>query len=74
MDRRIVISYDHEADVMYLTFDESAKAVAKEIDEGIFARYKPKDRSLAGLTITNFSKKFGREPKGVAVPVYGERD
>lgn len=37
---------------------------------GIFARYDPKTEELVGLTIINFSKKFGVKPKEVAVPIY----
>lgn len=64
----VAISYDREADVMYLSFQD-IEAVAEEIDEGIFARYNPKDRSLAGFTIVNFSKKFGRKPKEIEIPL-----
>lgn len=45
MEARIAISYDKEADVMYMAFEDSA-AEAEEIEEGVFARYDPKSRSL----------------------------
>jgi len=70
MDKKICISYDHQADVMYLSFDESAKAEAEEIEDGVFARYESKTHALVGLTITNFSRKFGMELKEVVVPIY----
>ena len=45
--------------------------VAKHMnDEGIFARYNPQDKSLVGFTIINFSKKFGREPREVEIPLH----
>ncbi|MCR4405206.1 MAG: DUF2283 domain-containing protein [Candidatus Acetothermia bacterium] len=66
---RVSISYDSEADVMYLSFQD-VEAEAEELEEGVFARYNPRDKSLAGFTIINFSKKFGRAPKEVEIPLY----
>lgn len=56
--KKISISYDKEADVMYMSFGEPVKAEAEEIEEGIFARYHPKSKELVGFTVLNFSKKF----------------
>ena len=69
MDKKLMISYDKDADVMYLSFDEPAKAYGDEIDEGIFARYDPANHELLGVTIINFSRKFGKAPKAIGVPV-----
>lgn len=65
---KVAISYDREADVMYLSFQD-VEAEAEEIEDGIFARYNPKDHSLAGFTILNFSKKFTRTPKEIKIPL-----
>jgi uncharacterized protein YuzE len=70
MKKKISISYDRDVDVLYLTFVEPTEAVGDEIEEGIFARYDPKTEELVGLTIINFSRKFGVKPKEVAVPIY----
>jgi uncharacterized protein YuzE len=70
MRKKIFISYDKDADVMYLSFGKPTKAEGEEIDEGIFARYKPDTGELVGLTVINFSKKFGIEPKEVTIPIY----
>lgn len=70
MERKVSISYDKEADVIYLSFGEIVEAVAEEIEEGVFARYKPETKELVGLTITNFSKKFGLQPREVSVPAH----
>jgi uncharacterized protein YuzE len=69
MKKKISISYDRDVDVLYLTFVEPTEAVGDEIEEGIFARYDPKTEELVGLTIINFSRKFGVKPKEVAVPI-----
>ncbi|MDI6642414.1 MAG: DUF2283 domain-containing protein [Elusimicrobiota bacterium] len=70
MEKKISISFDKEADVMYLSFGEPAKAEGEEIEEGVFARYDPKSRKLVGLTVVNFSKKFGIAPKEIAIPEF----
>ncbi len=68
MHRKVAISYDRDADVMYLSF-YNAKAEADEIDDGVFARYDHKTRRLAGFTIVNFSKKFARKPREILIPI-----
>jgi len=68
MQKKITISYDKEADVVYLSFGEETNAVGEEIKDGIFARYKPDTKELVGITIINFSKKFDVEPTEVEVP------
>lgn len=66
--QKVSISYDRDADVMYLSFQD-IQAEAEEVDEGIFARYNPRDRSLIGFTILNFSKKFSKVPKAIEIPL-----
>ncbi len=68
MKKKISISYDKDADVVYLSFDGPSMAEGEEIEEGVFARYDPRTKELAGLTILNFSKKFALEPTEIAVP------
>jgi len=70
MEKKITISYDHDADVVYLSFGEPVKAVSEEVEEGVFARYSAETEELAGLTILNFSKKFDLRPKELAIPAH----
>jgi uncharacterized protein YuzE len=67
-NKKISISYDREADVMYMSFQD-VEAEAEELDEGIFARYNPNDQSLVGFTIINFSMKFAQAPKDIQIPL-----
>ena len=69
MKKQIFISYDREADVMYLSFGKPVIDVGEEIQTGVFAHYDAKTAELVGLTIINFSKKCHKEPKGIAIPV-----
>lgn len=66
--QKVSISYDRDADVMYLSFQD-VQAEAEEIEEGIFARYNPRDKSLIGFTVLNFSKKFSLVPKAIEIPL-----
>jgi len=68
MERKILIAYDKDADVVYITFAD-VKAEAEEIDNGIFARYDPKTKELVGFTIINFSRKFAKRPKEITIPI-----
>ena len=68
MEKKIMISFDKQADVMYMSFGKPVKAEGEEIKEGIFARYDPKSRKLVGLTVVNFSKKFGMHPEEISIP------
>lgn len=65
---KIRISYDKEADVVYLSFGEPVEAESEEIEEGVFARFDPKTKKLVGVTIINFSKKFGAKPREIKIP------
>lgn len=69
MDQKIIISYDKEADVMYMSFGEPSKAYGDEVDEGVFARYNPSSHELIGFTIINFSRKFDKRPRAIGIPV-----
>jgi len=64
----VAIAYDQEADTMYFSFQD-VESEAEEIDSGVFARYSHKDKSLAGFTIINFSKKFGSVTKDIEIPL-----
>ncbi len=66
---KIFISYDKEADVVYLSFGKPVKAEGEEIQNGVFARYSQNSGDLIGLTIVNFSKKFGVKPTEISVPI-----
>jgi uncharacterized protein YuzE len=68
-NKKISISFDKEADVVYLSFDEPVKAVSEEIEDGVFARYDPQTNELVGMTIMNFSLKFDRYAKEVQAPM-----
>ena len=62
---KLLISYDKEADVLYLNFANPTAAEAEKIEEGVFGRYHPQTGELVGVTIINFSQKFSKEMKPI---------
>jgi len=55
--RHLVIEYDQEADVLYLSFDLPQKADETEFfSDNILIR--KKSNKVVGLTLLNFKKKF----------------
>ncbi|MEM4721004.1 MAG: DUF2283 domain-containing protein [Candidatus Methanomethylicaceae archaeon] len=53
---KVAISYDREADVMYLSFQD-VEAEAEEIEDGIFARYNPQGSQPRRVYHTQFLQK-----------------
>jgi uncharacterized protein YuzE len=52
---KLIISYDKEADVAYLSFGEPRPSVSEEVDDYVLVRRDPKTNTIRGVTITNFS-------------------
>lgn len=55
---KLIVSYDREADVAYLSFGEPKPSVTEELDDYVLIRRDPKTREVRGVTITNFSQYF----------------
>jgi len=55
--KNIIMSYDKEADVLYVTLGKPAKGVGREISSGIIKRTDPKTKKVVGFTVVGFSKK-----------------
>jgi len=55
---KLIMSYDREADVVYIRFGEPRKAVAEEIDPYVIVRRDPDSKEIVGITITDFSTYF----------------
>jgi uncharacterized protein YuzE len=55
---KLIMSYDEDADTLYLSFGKPEKAVSEKIDAHIIVRRQPQTERIIGLTILNFSKYF----------------
>ena len=66
---QIVMSYDREADVVYISFGKPMKSVSEEIDPYVVVRRNPKTKEILGITITNFTKYFeAKKQLSIKVP------
>ncbi len=66
---KLIVSYDTEADVAYLSFGEPKPSVTEELDDYVLVRRDPKTREIKGVTITNFSHYFkARKEMRVEIP------
>ncbi|MBU4343752.1 MAG: DUF2283 domain-containing protein [Candidatus Omnitrophica bacterium] len=57
---QITVSYDREADVLYMSEGKRCKAVCKMLDEGIIVRKDPKTKEIVGFTIVDFISHFSK--------------
>ena len=60
---KIVMSYDRDADTVFISFGNPKKAVSEEVDPYVVVRRDPETREMVGITITNFSKYFETKKK-----------
>ncbi len=58
---KLVVSYDKETDVAYLSFGEPKNSVTEELDDYVLVRRDPTTHDVRGVTITNFSDYFKRK-------------
>lgn len=61
---KLMMSYDKDADVLYVSLGKPIKAVGREIENGVIERFDPKSKKIVGFTIVGFSKR-----KEVEVPI-----
>ncbi len=55
---KLIVSYDREADVAYLSFGDPKPSVSEELDDHVLVRRDPKTNEVRGITITNFTEYF----------------
>lgn len=69
----LMMGYDREADVLYLSCGEPQKGLTYlEVDNNLIVRLHPETGKVVGLTILNFSQRFGMVESLVKIPVVGE--
>ncbi len=73
IENELMMGYDREADVLYLSFGEPQKGMKYlEVDNNLIVRLHPKSGKVMGLTILDFSQRFGTVESLVKIPVVGE--
>ena len=60
---KLIVSYDKEADVFYLSFGKPRASVTEELDDCVLVRRDPKTRRVTGITITSLTDYFAKKGK-----------
>jgi uncharacterized protein YuzE len=55
---KLIVSYDRDADIAYLSFGEPRASVTEELDDYVLVRRDPATKEVRGVTITHFSRYF----------------
>ena len=55
---QLSVSYDKDADVLYITEGKPRKAVGEMMDNGVIVRRDPKTKEVVGFTIVDFTETF----------------
>ena len=58
---KLIVGFDKEADVFYLSFGEPKPSVTEELDDHVLVRRDPKTRDVTGITITSLSQYFAKK-------------
>ena len=61
---QLTVSYDKEADVLYITEGKPREAIGEMMDDGVIVRRDSKTKEIIGFTIVDFTEHFaGAKPQ-----------
>lgn len=66
------ISYDKDADVMYVSIGDPKPAICETLDNGVIIRYDEKSDKVIGFTIIDFIKRFSIKEETISVNLMAE--
>jgi len=55
---QLTVSYDKDADVLYITEGKPREAIGEMMDDGVIVRRDSKTRDIIGFTIIDFTGHF----------------
>jgi uncharacterized protein YuzE len=61
LESKSVISYDSEADVLYVSFGKPRRAEGIDIGDGTILRIDPETQEVVGITLLDFRKRVEKE-------------
>ena len=61
LESKSVISYDSEADVLYVSFGRPRRAEGIDIGDGTILRIDPETQEVVGITLLDFRKRVEKE-------------
>ena len=63
---QLTVSYDKDADVLYITEGKPRQAIGQMMDDGVIVRRDSKTRAIVGFTIVDFTEHFtGSKPQRI---------
>ena len=65
---QIAVSYDKDADVLYLSEGKPRKTICQMLNDGIVVRRNPKTKEVVGFTIVDFISHFSKA-KPQSIPI-----
>lgn len=67
--RQLRLSYDRDADVLYISFGPPEEAISEETGDGMLIRRNHVTNDAVGVTILDFEKRFESEKASALLPV-----
>ena len=68
---QLTVSYDKDADVLYITEGKPREAIGEMMDEGIIVRRDVKTKAVIGFTIVDFTEHFvGDKPQRIPLKAH----
>lgn len=71
--KRMRLSYDTDADVLYVSFGASQEAISEETGDGMLIRRHPDTGDIVGVTIFGFEERFDQSSASALLPVVLDR-
>jgi uncharacterized protein YuzE len=72
LNSELMIGYDKEADVLYLSFGVPQKGMEYvEVSSNLIVRVHPQTRRVVGITILDFAKRFSAPAALTSLPIAG---
>ena len=68
---QLTVSYDKEADVLYITEGKPRESIGEIMNDGVIVRRDSKTREVVGFTIVDFTKHFtGAKPQRIPLKAH----
>ena len=68
---QLTVSYDKDADVLYITEGKPRESIGEMMDDGIIVRRDAKTKAVIGFTIVDFTEHFsGDKPQRIPLKAH----
>jgi len=76
MEKKLIYSYNPEADELNVSFGKAKEAISAEIKEDIYINLSPKTKKVVGFTLLNFLEHIKQNQQNkqelFSVPLHGQ--